>query len=55
VTSSYQYLDRVERMSQTSVLLSFLLPAALSALLFNLPQLLPHLGVGADPWVKRYT
>jgi hypothetical protein len=44
----------VERVGHTPLLLSFLLPAALSALLFNIPQLLPHVGVGADPRVKRY-
>ena len=54
VTSAYKYLERVERVGHTPLLLSFILPAALFALLFNVPQLLPHVGVGADPRVKRY-
>ena len=53
MTCSYKYLERVEQLGHTPVLLSFLLPATLSALLFNIPQLLPHVGVGADPGVKR--
>ena len=54
VTSAYKYLERVERVGHTPLLLSFILPAALFALLFNVPQLLPPVGVGADPRVKRY-